>query len=71
MVWHILIMIPVKNLLNERFYCDGYENILLYTTPEDVISASASSKDYYVTKEKKSVKLYDCICRYVYWHTSQ
>lgn len=44
----------VKNLLNERFYWDGYENILLYTTPEDVISASASSKDYYVTKEKKS-----------------
>ena len=34
----------VKDLFNERFYWDGYENILLYTTPEDVISASASSK---------------------------
>lgn len=44
----------VRDLFNERFYWDGYENILLYTTPEDVISASASSKDYYVTKEKKS-----------------
>lgn len=42
----------VKELFNGRFYWDGNENILLYTTPSDVVSAEISSKDYYVTKEK-------------------
>lgn len=42
----------VRELFNSRFYWDSNENLLLYTTADDIISASASSKDYYVTKEK-------------------
>lgn len=44
----------VQEIFNSRFYWDANENVLLYTTPTDVVSAAASSKDYYVTKEKKS-----------------
>lgn len=44
----------VKELFNSRFYWDANENLLLYTTAEDVISAAASGRDYYVTKEKHS-----------------
>lgn len=44
----------VRDLLNSRFYWDANENLLLYTTPTDVISAAASSKDYFITKEKVS-----------------
>lgn len=42
----------VKELFNDRFYWDTNENLLLYTTASDVVSAAASDKDYYVTKEK-------------------
>lgn len=42
----------VKELLNNRFYWDENENLLLYTTSTDVVSAAASTKEYYVTKEK-------------------
>ena len=41
-----------KELFNDRFYWDANENLLLYTTASDVISASVSGKDYFVTKEK-------------------
>lgn len=44
----------VKELFNDRFYWDEYENLLLYTTPTDVVSAAASGKDYFITKEKKT-----------------
>lgn len=44
----------VKELFNGRFYWDGNEHILLYTTPSDVVSAEISGKDYYVTEEKHS-----------------
>lgn len=44
----------VKDLLNGRFYWDENENLLLYTTASDVVSAPVSGKDYYVTKEKKT-----------------
>lgn len=44
----------VKDLLNSRFYWDENENLLLYTTSSDVISAPASGKDYYVTKQKNT-----------------
>lgn len=46
----------VRELFNSRFYWDANENLLLYTTPSDVISAAASSSDYYITKEKKTEK---------------
>lgn len=44
----------LHDLFNERFYWDGNENVLLYTTPTDVVSAPASGSDYYITKEKKT-----------------
>ena len=44
----------VKELFNDRFYWDANENLLLYTTPTDVISAAASGKEYFVTKEKNT-----------------
>ncbi len=42
----------VRELFNSRFYWDGNENLLLYTTASDVISAEAASKEYSVTKKK-------------------
>lgn len=45
----------VKNQLNHRFYWDNHENVLVYTTPTDVIKAEVGEQEYYVTKVKKSV----------------
>jgi hypothetical protein len=36
--------------LNERFYWDSNENILLYATPQDLISAETDSESYLITK---------------------
>ena len=44
----------VKEYLNSRFYWDAKENLLLYTTPTAVISASTGSKDYFTNKSKAS-----------------
>ena len=33
----------VKDVFNDRFYWDYNENLLLYTTPEDLISVAAGS----------------------------
>lgn len=44
----------VHDFLNDRFYWDTNENILLYTTSSDVIKASADSKDYYIGRKKNS-----------------
>lgn len=44
----------VKNYLNSRFYWDAEENLLLYTTPTAVISASTGSQDYYTNRSKAS-----------------
>lgn len=40
----------VHDVLNERFYWDANENILLYTTASHVISAKAEETNYYVGK---------------------
>ena len=45
----------VKNNLNSRFYWDNNENILIFTTPTDVIKAEVGSSEYYVTKVKNTV----------------
>lgn len=37
---------------NSRFYWDANENLLLYTTASDVVSAEALSKEYRVSKKK-------------------
>ncbi len=45
----------VQNSLNSRFYWDNNENILIYTTPTEVIKADVGSMDYYVTKVKNTM----------------
>lgn len=40
----------VHDALNSRFYWDSNENILLYTTANDVISAKADENRYYIGK---------------------
>lgn len=40
----------VHDVLNTRFYWDANENILLYTTANDVISAKADESRYYIGK---------------------
>lgn len=40
----------VHDVLNSRFYWDANENILLYTTATDVISANAESTNYMIGK---------------------
>lgn len=40
----------VHDFINPRFYWDANENILLYTTADELISASADSTSYLVTK---------------------
>jgi len=42
----------VKDVFNDRFYWDYNENLLLYTTPEDLISVAAGSNEYFVTKDR-------------------
>ena len=44
----------VRNYINERFYWDSNENILLYTLPNGSVSVSVGSKEYTDIKEKKS-----------------
>lgn len=44
----------IQQYLNSRFYWDANENILIYTTPTEVIKAEVGSKDYYINKSKAS-----------------
>ena len=44
----------VRDYLNDRFYWDSNENILLYTLPEGTIRADVGSSEYTLQKEKKS-----------------
>ncbi len=44
----------VRDYINSRFYWDPNENILLYTLPNDTVSVSVGSKEYSISKEKKS-----------------
>lgn len=41
----------VHDSLNSRFYWDANENVLLYTTAADIVSAAADSSTYTVTKQ--------------------
>lgn len=50
----------VHDKLNDRFYWDANENILLYTTSANVVKASADSKDYYIGR-KKDTKTYKIV----------
>ena len=44
----------VRDYINSRFYWDSNENVLLYMLPEDMISVDVGSKDYSISKKKKS-----------------
>ena len=44
----------VKNRINDKFYWDTNENVLIFTTPVDVIKVEVGSRDYYVTKAKNT-----------------
>ncbi len=44
----------VRDFINERFYWDFNENILLYTLPSGNVSVGVGEKEYSVVKEKKS-----------------
>lgn len=45
----------VVRYINDKFYWDNNENVLIYTTPTDIIKSSVGSVDYYVTKVKNTL----------------
>ncbi len=45
----------VRDCINDRFYVDYNENILLYTLPEGTIKAEVGSSEYTLQKQKQSV----------------
>ncbi len=45
----------VQKYFNARFYWDANENVLIYTTPTEIIKASVGSKDYFVNKTKTTL----------------
>ena len=44
----------VRDYINERFYWDPNENVLLYALPNDIISVGVGSQEYSVSKQKNS-----------------
>ena len=44
----------VRDYINSRFYWDPNEKVLLYMLPEDMISVDVGSKDYSISRKKKS-----------------
>ena len=43
----------IDKYLNERFYWDSNENVLIFTTPTDIIRAEVGSSEYSVGKNKQ------------------
>lgn len=44
----------VRDYINERFYWDSGENLLLYTLPTDTVSAGVGESEYTLTNEKNT-----------------
>ena len=44
----------VHDALNQRFYWDANENVLLYTTPTDLVTVNAGENRYFVTKAENA-----------------
>lgn len=44
----------VRDYINGRFYWDPNENLLLYTLPNNMVSVGVGSKEYSISKDKKS-----------------
>lgn len=45
----------IQKFFNHRFYWDANENLLLYTTPNEIIKTEVGSKYYYINKSKTNV----------------
>lgn len=45
----------IQSYFNHRFYWDANENILIYTTPNEIIRTEVGSKYYYINKSKTNV----------------
>ena len=45
----------VKDYLNERFYWDSAENLYIYTTPDEMITAAVGESQYTVDKKSTAV----------------
>lgn len=45
----------IQKYFNHRFYWDANENILIYTTPNEIIKTEVGSKYYYINKSKTNV----------------
>ena len=45
----------VKDILNDKFYWDNNENLLLYTLPKDIVKVNVGSNTYEVTKTQNQV----------------
>lgn len=41
---------------NHRFYWDSKENLLIYTTPTEVVKTDAGTSDYYINRSKNTEK---------------
>lgn len=46
----------VQEYLNSRFYWDSYENVLLYTTPTEIIRAEVGSNEYSMGKNRQAAE---------------
>ncbi len=46
----------VRDYINERFYWDPNENIMLYTLPNDMVSVGVGSSEYSVSREKNGTE---------------
>ncbi len=44
----------VRDYINQRFYWDANENILLYTLPREMVAVGVGSKEYSVGNERRS-----------------
>lgn len=44
----------VQNLLNDRFYVDTNENLLIYTTPTDIIKSEINTSAFAISGEEES-----------------
>lgn len=44
----------IHDALNERFYWDANENVLLYVTPTDLVTVNAGENRYFVTKAENA-----------------
>ncbi|MDR1801848.1 MAG: SH3 domain-containing protein [Lachnospiraceae bacterium] len=44
----------IRDKLNDRFYWDSNENLLLYTLPNDTVTVGVGSREYTVSKEQQT-----------------